>query len=925
MAFITQIQLGSKGYLDITDDVAVPLNFAVGEIQDISKRQGGYSKTIKVPGTANNNNLLGSLYDVNITDTTFNQNLREKCILLQNGIPVFNGFLQLLSVNKVSPSQENPDEEITYDVALRDDTGDFYLNLGDKFLEDLTGWEQYNHIYTLSSITATQGNTWEDVYKYHMMWNMKSEYNLSDFTPSIFAKTYLDKIFFDNGYTYEWSGMTDTKFDKLIIPYNGDKPLPNLDLLSFRAGFSATTVHQSVPNNIYYNSSFSDIVIFDNDVTPPNNNAGNSYNKNTGKWTSTYYGSVSVKAAYRYEIQIYSPVAFYLQQNYIDDYWNSIYQGDHAYVRLKLNNTIGTASSNITNNIYDVIVADIPFFNSSYFVNPGRVYFNSGYTSYYINASPEFIYTTNVSPGTQLFNKVNGDFIVVGGDLYETSNDFIIDDASKTPRISVSIGTIPTDFGNNYFQSIPKAELGEGMEIVLSDYIPKKIKQKDFLSGIVKMFNLYITPDKNRDKNLIIETRDEFYNNGGTLDWTEKFVSDADAKIQYLPDLQNKKIRLSYKADKDVYNTTYQLATGEVYGQQDYTFENEFVRDVKMIETIFSPTPLETNGFGIIVPTINSGLPKNNIRILYDADWLPNNQLTGSTWTYRSTTAVTSTTTFTTYPYAGHMDNPITPSFDFNYGLVDFLYYDNWDNVTENNLYNTYWKRFINQIETGKLMTAKFKLKESDIINLNFRDKIFIHDTYWFLNKITDYNSNSKQGLTSVELISVDEGIRFTGFPLYKYNNPIKNPGTKYNWIKNEVTMNGRFENNDFGGNSGYVEVLGYDNIIQNGTYNSIVVGKGNDISGSQNFIMGDNNTIQGNNIFSFGLSGTTIRTSNTVVFGAPIVQYVNFIQAGRNEILNPFSTTKTINYLSGSRNEVRTLGSQSLESKVDGGRDIII
>ena len=102
MGLVTQIQLGSKGYLDITDDVAVPLNFAVGEIQDISKRQGGYSKTIQLPGTANNNRLFSSIYDVNITDTTFNQNYREKCIILQNGVPVFNGFLQLLSVNKVS-------------------------------------------------------------------------------------------------------------------------------------------------------------------------------------------------------------------------------------------------------------------------------------------------------------------------------------------------------------------------------------------------------------------------------------------------------------------------------------------------------------------------------------------------------------------------------------------------------------------------------------------------------------------------------------------------------------------------------------------------------------------------------------------------------------------------------------------------------
>ena len=926
MGLVTQIQLGTKGYLDITDDVAVPLNFSVSEIQDFSKRQGGYSKTIQLPGTANNNRLFSSIYDVNITDTTFNQNYREKCIILQNGVPVFNGFLQLLSVNKVSPSQENPDEQVTYEVAVRDDSGDFYLSLGDKYLEDLSGWTQYNHIYTLSSITATQGNTWEDAYKYFMMWNQKSEYNLSDFTPSIYAKTYFDKIFLDAGYTYSWPTMSATSFEKLVIPYNGDKPTANLESLSFRAGFSSTTEHQSTPTFFgYYNSDFYDTVIFDNDETPPNFNGNNSYNKNTGIWTSSYYGSVTLKAAYRYEIKIYAPVAFYLQQYYTDDYFNQIYAGDYSYIRLKLSNTIGTSSNNITNNIYDVKIAEIQSFNTNSPAIPNRIYFNSGYTTYYVYASPEFTYTTNVVPGTQVFNKVQGEFIVGGGDLFRTDNDFILDDPTLIPRLSVSIGTLPSDFGNNYFQATPKAELGEGMTIVLSDFIPKKVKQKDFLSGIVKMFNLYITPDKDRDKNLIIETRDEFYDNGGTLDWTDKFVSDDTAKIQFLPDLQNKKIRLSYKEDKDIHNTTYKNATSEVYGQIDYTFDNEFVRDVKLVETIFSPTPIDLNGFGIAVPAINSSIPKNNIRILYDGDWIDNNQLTGNTWTYRSTTAITTTSAFTSYPYAGHFDNPITPSCDFNYGLTDYLYYDTWDNVTENNLYNRYWKRFINQIESGKLMTAKFRLNEYDILNLNFRDKIFIHDTYWFLNKIVDYNSNSKEGLTTVELISVDEGITFSPFPLYKYQNPIKNTGIKYNWIKNEATMQNRFQNNDFGGSSQYIEILGEKNIIQNGSQESIIVGKNNDVAGTKNFIVGDNNTVQGSNVMLFGISGTTIRDSNTIIFGAPIVQYVNFIQAGRDEVLNPFSTTKIINYVDAGRDKVRPLGSQTLEMQINAGRDYIL
>ena len=100
----------------------------------------------------------------------------------------------------------------------------------------------------------------------------------------------------------------------------------------------------------------------------------------------------------------------------------------------------------------------------------------------------------------------------------------------------------------------------------------------------------------------------------------------------------------------------------------------------------------------------------------------------------------------------------------------------------------------------------------------------------------------------------------------------------------------------------------------------SIIVGKNNDVAGSKNFIVGDNNTVQGSNVMLFGISGTTIRDSNTIIFGAPIVQYVNFIQAGRDEVLNPFSTTKIINYVDAGRDKVRPLGSQTLEMQINTG-----
>ncbi len=52
-----------------------------------------------------------------------------------------------------------------------------------------------------------------------------------EFKPAIFAKTYLDRIFADSGFTYNWPTLSNTKFDKLIIPYNGG--IDNFDYLDY--------------------------------------------------------------------------------------------------------------------------------------------------------------------------------------------------------------------------------------------------------------------------------------------------------------------------------------------------------------------------------------------------------------------------------------------------------------------------------------------------------------------------------------------------------------------------------------------------------------------------------------------------------------------------------------------------------------------
>jgi hypothetical protein len=856
MSFITKIQLGNLGYLDIDENVSVPLNFSVAEIQDISKRQGGYSKTIKLPGTKNNNILLGQLFNVNIYDASFNQNIKTECTILQNGVPVFNGYLQLLNVVKNSPTALNPDQIKSYEVAVKDNTGDFYTSLQEKRLQDID-FSFYDHQYTLSSVTATSAYTSDDVYTYFLPNRQSGVYVLTDFTPSIYAKAYWDRIFYYAGYSYTWTGMTETGFDKLIIPYNGDIPKVDLSGNTFRAGISASTTSDV---NLGVGINFLN-PLFNNDTTGSNFDLNNNYDPTTGIYTSNFIGQDQFTRAFTYKITLSASTAMTqtgLGAIRLDLYHRGYIDGQFAPI------------------------SDPLFYSQAYTslsLSAGTNILETGYTT------NSFI--TQVFNGTQIQERVEANYWANAVTWLDLSGNTI--PQANWPILQVEFGFDEPNDVNNYFYNTPDSTLNEGMIVQMNQFIPTQIKQKDFIASIIKMFNLYITPNPDDETNLIIQTRDEFYDSGKTLDWTKKIDMLSEQKLQFLPDVTNKRILLSYKGDKDLYNDGYLASTGEIFGQQLYTFQNEFVQDVKKIEPIFSPTPSVKNISNNIVPAIDRKSPKNNIRILYNGGWIDGNWiLAGSGGTFTNISGFF--TNFTKYPYAGHFDNPYIPSIDIDFGTNDYEMYNDWNYITNNNLYNKYYKRQISQIESGKLLTAKFNLNEYDINNIDFRDRIFIHDTYWFLNKIVDYNANIDGSLTTVELINVDEGLKFS-----PTQTDIETIGGFTNIINNEISLGTVKLDNTIGSVNGTDILGGQDNTLSDGTVRMRIAGNSNNTAVINGEIVGDLNSISGSDLFVHGYGNTIAGPANNV----SIQGNLNTLSSS-TENINIFGSGNTLGYNTG-------------------------
>jgi hypothetical protein len=183
------------GVLEVRQDVAFPINFSVGDIRDISKRSGTFSKTIVLAGTDNNNQLLNHYYDVNIEAGTFNVATLTKCQVVQNNVVILdNALLQLINVNKQQLTDAH-EQIVNYEVVIKDTKAELFTTMNSKELNDLD-FSDLDHFQTTSYIHSTFTNTVVNGFKYLLPYATNgNQYFMSQMKPAIYANTYFDRIF----------------------------------------------------------------------------------------------------------------------------------------------------------------------------------------------------------------------------------------------------------------------------------------------------------------------------------------------------------------------------------------------------------------------------------------------------------------------------------------------------------------------------------------------------------------------------------------------------------------------------------------------------------------------------------------------------------------------------------------------------------
>ena len=126
---------GASGLaLDLYDSIPIPITYSILDIREPEKRRTSWSKTITIPGTKNNNRIFSHVYEigqdgwVTIGNTSvyegFNPNLRKECIVLNDGVQVLKGNLQLKKIKR------DLEGNIEYEIALNGDLTSLFYDVG---------------------------------------------------------------------------------------------------------------------------------------------------------------------------------------------------------------------------------------------------------------------------------------------------------------------------------------------------------------------------------------------------------------------------------------------------------------------------------------------------------------------------------------------------------------------------------------------------------------------------------------------------------------------------------------------------------------------------------------------------------------------------------------------------------------------------
>ena len=755
---------------DIRQDLGMQLSYAIDDVNKYGSRETSFSKTIVLPGTANNNKLFGFVGELGSNNlyapgaanvfSNFNPAQTTKAELRANGLLLLKGVFRLTGVMQDKG-------HIEYEGNLFGELGGFISAIGDGKLQDLN-FSEYNHQYTVDAITGS--------------WDARVK---KDVTGAFF--TLNDQIFVNGTYNLNLKVGDEIIITNADIAGNNDTYLVN-GFTYTSGGTNIISVNKNLTNDL------SDSFTIDY-PSPEGFGSGFFY-------PLIDYGRYSA-AKLNYDYRTFRPALFV--KEYIDKMFAPATSG-YTYESEFINSeffrrlVIPSNTKQLTKIVSELLDAESLNGTTEFGELPHEFQIINLIDNFTGDGDPDFIYTgsaTEIKINLKIIGQVQKNlqgffdiFLLKNNDTENpifyasyifNQNDVVSIDVNIDIEKVIPINTNDTIklmyVGQlNYYNLISlkiqstnpvTAPIELNDDIIISEILPRNILQKDFFTWILKMFNLYVTEDKLKEKHLIIEPYKDYYDLSTPIDWTYKVARDKPWQIKPMGMLNGRFFEYKYKDDNDFYNEGYKKKYNLPYGSnlQDTFFQ--FAKDKQTTEVGFSPTVLvKYAGEDKVVSAIYKKSQGNEVDQEEQMDSNIRNlmvkKITGvDSWYITNNgadlqqTPVNLSSALTVYGYAGHFDDPTNPTIDINFGAAEEIYCQP-NTYPGNNLFNTYWSPFIGEIadKDSKILTCHVYLTELDIAKLDFSKPVFIDGVLWRINKIIDYDASSNE-LTKVELLKV--------------------------------------------------------------------------------------------------------------------------------------------------------------------------
>jgi hypothetical protein len=737
--------------VDLNENIPFPLTYAISDIKDISSRKGNNSKTIALPGTATNVQLMANVFSLSatagapITFMNYDPSVKATARYYHNGVLEFNGVCQLQECIQ-------NDGNWTFNIVLISETIDYIGRLKDIKINALD-WSEYNHPFTAEMQSASwgaqimsngsmidngDGSGWYGLGYYYGLIDYGYQrtnpgtFGVEHIPAQVFCYDILKRSFNAAGITWQSDFFESQRFKRLLMAYPGGV-LPNI-----------------TPEQAALDSAF----------TSENNDADgfimNATSATGNFWinpfTSFNIYDCTIDADPSGQIQDTSPLTFVPSS---EGLFGVRYQGDHQI-------TISTSAALLLWGNYRVslVVRKNGVIDSTTTIKEGAI--SVGVPSMVVD------YSFNVIPSINL----------TFSDVVDARLRLDVWDGqiSGLGNLNVTIESIDAELN---IEKQPQS-LTPGSTLNIATLLPDMTADVYF-KGLINMFNLYVKPNDEDPTIMEIEPLVDFYEGTDTaIDWTSKLDKSQDIKVTPTVNFASKEYRFSFEKDDDYWSKRYADDTLIEYGNNSLSSGTAFSQNVTDLKLPFSQKPLvqidaASEYQDLIMPcAYQMKTESDGVSQIVEKTCKPFivqlssggvGSLRSGFWT--QVDEYDNNINRSKYPYVGHLDSIDDPQFDLMWGVPQYVFYETGEVTlyTTNNLYG-YHERFIREIVSryGKQLTAKIMLQSKDIGELNFKKLIQIDGVMFRLQKISNYDSGKYTSTESefIRLIEAESAQTYT-------------------------------------------------------------------------------------------------------------------------------------------------------------------